>query len=108
MTVTRTAADGLKYATYLWRAEHDAESARGVLDDLYRDHADSGEAATVSNLLEEINNGAASIDNTKTDVRSKDALIGHATAAIFAASGIGLAFFGTSVMYSGPVGDGGI
>jgi hypothetical protein len=108
MSNKRSAPDGLKFATYLWREERDAEYARSVLDDLLASHADSDEAAAASNLLEEINVGALSINETGIGAPSKNKAARHVTTAILVVSGIGLIFFGKGVMYSGPTGDGGI
>jgi hypothetical protein len=104
----RSAPDGLKFAKYLWHTEHDARYARSVLDDLLDSHPDSEEATAASSLLEEISNGAVSINATNIDAAAKGRATRHVTAALLVASGIGLIFFGKSIMYSGPIGDGGI
>ena len=108
MSNKRSAPDGLKFATYLWRTERDSEYARSVLVDLLASHADSDEAAAASNLLEEINTGALSINETNISAPSKNKAARHVTTMILVATGIGLIFFGRGVMYSGPTGDGGI
>jgi len=85
ITNKRSATDGLKFATYLWRTELDAEYARSVLDDLLARHPDSEEAAAASSLLEEINSGAVSIDATSISAPSKNKATRHVTAAVLVA-----------------------
>jgi hypothetical protein len=104
----RSAPDGLKFATYLWRTERDAKYARSVLSDLLASHPDSEESAAASTLLEEINNQAMSINENNIGTPSKSKATGHLATAVLVASGIGLVVFGEGVMRSGPVGDGGI
>lgn len=70
MSNQRTASDGLKHATYLWRTERNEEYARSVLDDLLARYPDSDEAAAASRLLEEINNAAVSA----TEMTSKQSV----------------------------------
>jgi len=109
MSNQQTASDGLKHATYLWRTERNEKYARSILGDLLARYPDSDEAAAASNLLEEINNAAASIGETSISAPSKNKETRrHVTAVVMVASGIGLIFFGRGVMYSGPIGDGGI
>ena len=104
----RSAPDVLKFATYLWRAECDAEYARSVLGDLLASHPDSDEAAAASSLLEEINSGAVLLNEASISMPSKNKATRHVISVVLVASGIGLIFFGKGVMYSGPSGDGGI
>jgi len=109
MNNKRSAPDGLKFATYLWRTERDGEYARSVLDDLLVSYPNSDEAAAASDLLEEINNGANSINDINISGPSKDKETRRlVTTVVLVASGIGLIFLGRGVMYSGPSGDGGI
>lgn len=108
MNNDRSAPDGLKFATHLWRTERDAKYARSVLDDLLASHPDSEEAAAASTLLEEINNGAVLINEKNISTPAKSKATRNVATAILAASGIGLIVFGQGVMHSGPVGDGGI
>jgi len=109
MSNKRSAPDGLKFATYLWRKERDAKYARSVLDDLLVSYPNSDEAAAASDLLEEINNGANLINDISISGPSADKETRRlVTTVVLVASGIGLIFFGRGVMYSGPSGDGGI
>jgi len=93
----------------LWRTERDAEYARSVLDDLLVSYPNSDEAAAASDLLVEINSGTCSINDRSISGPSKDKETGRlVTTVVLVASGIGLIFVGRGVMYSGPIGDGGI
>ena len=109
MSNQQTASDGLKHATYLWRTERNEQYARSILDDLLVRYPDSEEAAAASDLLAEINNGASSINDRSISGPSKDKETRRlVTTLVLVASGIGLIFVGRGVMYSGPIGDGGI
>jgi TM2 domain-containing membrane protein YozV len=109
MSNQQTASDGLKHATYLWRTERNEKYARSILDDLLARYPDSDEAAAASNLLEQINNAAVSVNETSISAPSKNKEIRrHLIALVMVASGVGLIFLGRGVMYSGPIGDGGI
>lgn len=109
MSNQQTASDGLKHATYLWRTKRNEKHARSILDDLLARYPDSDEAAAASSLLEEINNTAVSTNETSISAQSNNKETRrHVIAVVMVASGIGLIFVGRSVMYSGPIGDGGI